>query len=420
MEVKNYYKHTDVGIIPIEWAVALLNDESILITDGAHTSPPTYSNGKPIATVENIAKGFINIESCRKISQEDFSYLIRNNCQPQKGDVLLSKDGTIGITFPILEDIDVVLLSSIAIIRPKEILNPIFLSKILSSTLFENYLARIKTGSALKRIVLKDIKKLIVPIPPLPEQQAIAEVLSDTDNLIQALEKQIEKKRLIKQGVMQKLLTPKEGWELKSFGEIFEICGGFSATREQLSDEGHCYLHYGDIHGSEGTYIDCSADYSIIPKLKIGLNKISKKSLLKDGDVVFVDASEDDEGTSRHIVIRNKKNIPFISGLHTIIARSKDGSLDLKYKSYCFQSKYIKDQFKFYAVGTKVSGVSKTSIKNINVHLPSIIEQKNIAETLESIDLEIEKIGEKLSKYKSLKQGLMQNLLTGKIRLVKS
>ena len=103
-------------------------------------------------------------------------------------------------------------------------------------------------------------------------------------------------------------------WEVKTLGDLFNFSGGYSASRSQLSTEGHCYLHYGDIHGATKTCVDARADYQDIPKLNIPLKRVSPGSLLKDGDVVFVDASEDDEGTSKHVVVVNKDSVPFISG----------------------------------------------------------------------------------------------------------
>jgi type I restriction enzyme S subunit len=135
-----------------------------------------------------------------------------------------------------------------------------------------------------------------------------------------------------------------DDWVIKPLGELFVFRGGFTASREQLSDEGHCYLHYGDIHKSSKSYIDVSDEYAEIPKLNVPINHISQKFLLNDGDVVFVDVSEDDEGASKHIVVRNPKKINYISGLHTIIAKSKDDALDNTYKQYCFQTRNVKKQ----------------------------------------------------------------------------
>ncbi len=208
-----------------------------------------------------------------------------------------------------------------------------------------------------------------------------------------------------------------DDWEVKSLEELFSFSGGFTASREQLSDDGFCYLHYGDIHKSNKTYIDVQEEFPKIPKLKILLNLIPKKSLLNDGDVVFVDASEDDEGASKHIVVRNSKDIVYISGLHTIVSKSKDDSLENKYKQYCFQTNDVKRQFKFYAVGTKVSGISKTNIARIFIPYPPKFEQAVIASVLSDVDALVSSLERLIAKKRAIKQGAMQELLTGKRRL---
>jgi len=136
-----------------------------------------------------------------------------------------------------------------------------------------------------------------------PEQRAIAGALSDVDELISSLDQLIAKKRDLKQATMQQLLTGQTRlpgftgkWEVKTLGDLFTFSGGYSASRDQLSSKGYCYLHYGDIHKSSKTFIDVRAEYQDIPKLDIPLKSVSASSLLDDGDVVFVDASEDDEG----------------------------------------------------------------------------------------------------------------------------
>jgi len=206
-------------------------------------------------------------------------------------------------------------------------------------------------------------------------------------------------------------------WRLKPLGDLFRFSGGFSASRDQLSGEGHCYLHYGDIHKSSKAFIDVRAEYQDIPKLDIPLQRISSNSLLNDGDVVFVDASEDDEGTSKYVVIVNKDKTPYISGLHTIVAKSKTDELDDIYKRYCFQTAAIKRQFLFYSVGTKVTGISKTNIARVLLPVPPLSEQAAIATVLANMDAEIAAQDARRAKTDLLRQGMMQELLTGRTRL---
>jgi type I restriction enzyme S subunit len=276
-----------------------------------------------------------------------------------------------------------------------------------------------------KRLPTEMLFRVLVPCPPLSEQEAIAGALNDADILIESLEQLLAKKRQIKRGAMQGLLTGKrrlpgssKEWDLKTLGELFDFSGGFTASRAQLSSEGYCYLHYGDIHTSKKPFVDVCSEYQDLPKLDISLKRISSTSLLADGDVVFVDASEDEEGTSKHVVITNTDGVPFISGLHTIVAKSKTEELNHQYRRYCFQTSAVKTQFRFFAVGTKVAGISKSNIAKITLPIPSVPEQSAIAAILSDMDAEIEDLEAKLAKARQIKQGIMRELLTGRIRLV--
>lgn len=283
----------------------------------------------------------------------------------------------------------------------------------------------VQYGTAQKQFNISDAVHFSYPFPPLLEQEAIAEALSDADALIESLEQLIAKKRQIKQGTMQALVTGKQrlpgfddNWPRKALSELFDFSGGYSASRDQLSADGHYYLHYGDIHTSSKSFVDVAAESQELPRLDISINKVNANSLLKDGDVVFVDASEDDEGTSKHVVIINKDNAPLISGLHTIVAKSKTDELGHAFRRYCFQTPDTKQQFRFFAVGTKVSGVSKSNIGKIQLSFPPVAEQRAIATILSDMDTELAGLETRLAKTRQLKQGMMQELLTGRIRLV--
>lgn len=206
-------------------------------------------------------------------------------------------------------------------------------------------------------------------------------------------------------------------WDVKPLGNLFGFSGGYSASRAQLTTEGHCYLHYGDIHGATKTWVDTGVDYQDIPKLDIPLKRVSSRSLLEDGDVVFVDASEDDEGTSKHVVVLNKENMPFISGLHTIVAKSKTDELVHEYRRYCFQTTVVRQQFLFYAVGTKVVGISKSNIPKVFLPVPTPPEQHAIATALNDVDALLGGLDRLIAKKRDLKQAAMQQLLTGETRL---
>ena len=274
-------------------------------------------------------------------------------------------------------------------------------------------------GTTTQYVTIEMLRRAEIPVPKLETQRAIAYAVSDMDGLVEALDRLIVKKLDLKQATMQQLLTGKTrltgfsgDWKVKTLGDLFMFSGGYSASRDQLSTEGHCYLHYGDIHGSSKTSIDTQSDYLDIPKLDIPLKRISSSSMLQHGDVVFVDASEDDAGTSKHLVVMNRDNIPFISGLHTIVAKSKTEELAHEYRHYCFQSAAIRQQFLFYSVGTKVSGISKTNIPKLTIPVPPIREQTAIARVLSDLDAELAALRQRRDKTRALKQAMMQELLT--------
>ncbi len=220
-----------------------------------------------------------------------------------------------------------------------------------------------------------------------------------------------EEKQLVRE--IKNYKIPQD-WHKYEMGKLFNFSGGLSFSRNNLSDKGFPYLHYGDIHTSRKNYINVKNEINVLPKLNIPLNDVKKESLLKHGDVVFVDASEDYEGTSKCVVIENNKNVPFVSGLHTIIAKSKDEIVRNNYKKYCFENWDIKRQFAFYVTGISVFGLNKTNIARIVIPVPPLLEQQKIAEILSTCDKVIE-LKEKLIEQKKFqKKYLMQALLDSK------
>ena len=431
------YKQTEVGVIPEDWEVKLLGDlfdfsgglsasRDQLSMEGycylhygdIHTSNRTFIDVR--SEQQEIPKLDIPLKKASSTSLlEDGDVVFVDASEDDEGTsrhvVIINKD-----KIPFISGLHTIVAKS----KTGE-LDHQYRRYCFQTVDIKRQFRFFAVGTKVSGISKTNIARITLPVPPVPEQEAIAEALSDADAFIESLEQLISKKRQIKQGAMQELLTGKRKlpgfsgeWEVKLLGDLFDFSGGLSASRDQLSMEGYCYLHYGDIHTSTKNFINVRSEQQDIPKLDISLKKVSSNSLLDDGDVVFVDASEDEEGTSRHIVVFNKDKIPFISGLHTIVAKSKTNELNNQYRRYCFQTADIKQQFRFFAVGTKVSGISKTNIAKLTLPVPSIPEQTAIASILSDMDSEITALEEKLAKARQIKQGMMQELLTGRIRLL--
>lgn len=266
-----------------------------------------------------------------------------------------------------------------------------------------------------------DLANIKILLPPLPEQEKIAEILGTWDSAIEKLTALIAAKRLQKKGLMQKLLTAQirlpgftGEWQKQKLGCLFSFHRSLSASRAQLGEIGIPYLHYGDIHKTGKTSFNPEKDE--LPKLDYREN--AEKYLLKNGDVVFVDASEDRKDASRFCVIKNKNNVPFLAGLHTVVVRPKSDELNVNFSEFLFQSNDFRKQVSILANGMKIFGVSKDILSNIVIRYPqNIVEQKAIADVLSKADEEIDLLTRKLDLLQSQKKGLMQQLLTGKIRV---
>jgi type I restriction enzyme S subunit len=427
MEVRHGYKQTDVGIIPENWDVCDLVTISSKITDGDHLTPRRERDGYYLLSARNVRDGYIDLTDVDYVGDEEYERMSQR-CSPQVGDILISCSGHgLGRVSTVPEGLRCVLVRSAALVKldPKKA-NSLFIQYWLQGANAQKQISISKSLAAQPNLFINSIERLRCPLPAtISEQRAIAMALSDVDMLLGAMDRLIAKKRDLKQAAMQQLLTGHTRlpgfngqWEVKTLGELFDFSGGYSASRDQLSTEGHCYLHYGDIHGASKTFVDTDADYQDIPKLDIPLKQVPSSSLLEDGDVVFVDASEDDEGTSKHVVVVNKDNIPFVSGLHTIVAKSKTDELSHEYRRFCFQTAAIRRQFLFYSVGTKVSGISKTNIAKLKLSVPSVPEQTAVAAVLMDMEAELAALEQRREKTRSLKQGVMQELLTGRTRLI--
>ncbi len=413
------YKRTEAGVVPADWIDHTVGD-LIQFKGGSQPDKSVF--------ITSLKPGYVRLIQIRDYKSDKFETYVPTNLARRfctANDIMIGRYGP--PVFQILRGLNGAYNVALIKATPLDQVDQSYAYYFLKQDSLFSFIEKLsRRSSGQTGVDLKELRAYPFPLPPTKaEQEAIAGALSDADALIDSLDRLSAKKRLVKQGAMQELLTGRRRlpgfggeWETKRLGDLFSFSGGFTASRDQLTHDGYCYLHYGDIHTSAKTFIDVNAERSAIPKLQVPLSKVAPTSLLDDGDVVFVDASEDDEGTSKHIVVVNPEGVPFISGLHTIVAKARTEELDHGYLRHCFQTTAIKKQFLFYAVGTKVSGISKTNIAKVTMPVPSVTEQSAIAEILSDMDAEIGMIEARLAKARLVKQGMMQELLTGRIRLI--
>lgn len=185
-----------MGEVPQHWDVTFLKHICAKITDGSHFSPETQDSGVPYITVQDVKDNFIDFENSKRISEIDYLNLKRNGCQPMEGDVLLTKDGTIGRAVVVESEEKFAILSSLGLIRPSKVkVIPDYLRYYLISGLNIDQMFSFIRGSALTRLTIKLIEQLIIVYPSIQEQQSIVVHLNQKtfqiDNIIKNIQKQL-------------------------------------------------------------------------------------------------------------------------------------------------------------------------------------------------------------------------------------
>ena len=256
-------------------------------------------------------------------------------------------------------------------------------------------------------------------MPCTKEQRAIAETLKVFDTHIANLAELIEKKKAIRDGALEDLMSGRtrleghqQDWITIPFGEYFTLLGNNTYAREQLSEHGIIgNIHYGDILVKYGNIV---SERDEIPRLKEGVT-FSEKWLLQETDVLIADTAED-ETVGKAIQI-GKISYPIVGGLHTIVCRPNMKTAS-GFLGYYINSRTFHDQLLPHITGIKVSSVSKKAIKTTELRIPSDTEeQEAITDVLATMDNEIKTLEEERNKMIQIREGAMDDLLTGRVRL---
>ena len=382
------FKETEIGKIPVDWEVKTLGELGDVKMCRRIFQHQTSENGEiPFFKIGTFGK-----EPDAYITRNLFENFKNKFSFPVKGEILISAAGTIGRTVIYNGEESYFQDSNIVWINNKE--------EIISNKLLKYIFERIKydtEGSTIKRLYNSILKNTSFICPPLSEQEKIAEVLSDTDLWIESTEALLAKKRQIKKGAMQKLLSPKEDWEVRKLGEVCVFQNGLG--HEQFESE-------------FGKYIVVNSKFI---STESRVKRFSHKNLvpLQKYDIVIV-MSDIPNGKALAKCFYIDKN-----NLYTLNQRigriSINDDFDSKFLFYLLnRNKY----FLAFDGGSGQTNLRKQEVLDCPIHFPPLKTQQEIAEILSSMDLEIESLENRLQKARQLKQGMMQDLLTGKVRLV--
>ena len=402
-------------MIPEDWEATTIGD--VVSFSGGSQPPRSTFRFTP-------REGYIRLIQIRDYKTNEFETFIpetfaRKTCKPD--DIMIGRYGP--PIFQILRGIEGAYNVALIKTEPSPRITREYLFNVLKQdSLFRLIESLSRRSSGQTGVEMPALKKFSLPLPSLREQHAIATALSDVDALISAQEKLIAKKRNLKQAAMQQLLTGKQRlpgfrgeWEVKRLGDIFQALSTANNPRADLSEFGDVgYVHYGDIHTHSSAFLDCGL--TTLPL--ISRERVTGIPLVQDGDLVMADASEDYKGIGKCVEVQNIQGRNIVAGLHTFLLRGDKGLLADGYKGYLQFIPTVKAALIRMATGISVYGVSKSNVKKIEVLLPRPEEQTAIATVLSDMDAEIATLEQKRGKTRLLKQGMMQELLTGRVRLI--
>lgn len=388
------FKYTEVGRIPEDWDIILLGD-IFEFKNGLNASKDCFGFGSPIINYTDVYRqeplGHSNIKGKVSLSKSDIKRF-----QVHKNDVFFTRTSEtpeeVGYSSVLLEDIEDCVFSGFVLrARPKkQVLAPKYCIYCFSTKQVRNAIINSCTYTTRALTNGKVLSAIHISLPPIEEQRRIASALTSIDNLIDSLDRLIAKKRDIKQGAMQQLLSGKkrlkgftEPWVEKKLGDVALFKAGKTLSKTTLQEHGNypCY-------GGNGirTYLPVyshDGEYSIVGR---------QGELC--GNVVYAIGK-------------------FYATEHALVVYP----YEIANRRFIYYLLIMLD-LNQYSKGCAQPGLSVETISSVETILPSSLpEQQAIASVLTSMDNELSALEAKRKKYEQIKQGMMQQLLTGKIRL---
>jgi type I restriction enzyme S subunit len=394
MEVKYGYKQTEVGVIPEEWDAGGLG-RFWNVTDCKHVTAEFVQNGFPVASIKEVQSRFVDLTNAKQTTSHYYSLLTEGGRKPIPGDLILSRNATVGEVAQVADwHPPFAMGQDVCLLRKKRSdLSTDFLQAIFQSPVIANQLSNLMVGSTFKRANIEEIRNFAVPMPPTPEQRAIAGALRDVDALLSALTRLIAKKCDLKQAAMQQLLTGQTRlpgfsgeWEVKRLGDVAHIKTGSKNNEDKVEDGAYpLFVRSQTVERINSYSYDCEA--ILVP-------------------------GEGGIGSIFH----------YISGkfdchqrVYKISAFNADTSG--KFIFYCMKNSFQKQATR-NSVKATVDSLRLPTFLEFEFAVPSHEEQTAIAAVLSDMDAELAALEARLAKTRALKQGMMQELLTGRTRLV--
>ena len=414
------FQDTPLGQVPKDWQVSQLGDDRVCedIFYGITAKATDQNTGLRMlrtTDIKNYSADWSKLPFCEITENRNAvdKYILK------KGDIIIARAGTVGVSVLVDRDFDDVIFGSYLIkVKLKPTIIPEFAHYFLQSNLYWKHIQKAQ-GSTLKNINLPILKELFLPVPPLEEQRAVAGVLGVVDSVIAKTDEVIAKTERLKKGLMQTLLTRGIGhkefketeigkipktWQVVRLGEILELCQyGLSVKFGETGK--YRILKMDDI--VDGVVIPNNAKYVDLDE------KTFENFRLEKGDILF-NRTNSYELVGRTGIFLLDGDYVFASYL--IRLRPKKDVIDPRFLTYYMI--FSNNRLKLLATrAVHQANINATNLQRFTIPLPPLSEQKQITDILTKLDKKLEFERNEKVRFERIKRGLMDLLLTGKIRV---
>lgn len=411
-------KKTEFGIIPEEWDVFKLGDCSNIYRGGSPRPIQDYittsDNGVNWIKIGDVKAGDKYITSAEeKIIPEGISM----SREVKVGDFILSNSMSFGRPY-ILKTDGCIHDGWLVIQNYQSKYDAEYLYYLLSSEFVFAQYKKLAAGSGVQNLNKDIVTEVMLPHPDKAEQEAIAFVLSSIDKLINNLEKEIEKKKNIKYGALQKLVTGEERLEgysdewvsidMAKKSKLKARIGWQGLTTAEYLESGYSYL----VTGTD--FVDGHIDWENCHFVTADRYYQDPNIQLTNGDVLITK-----DGSIGKVALVDNLTKPATLNSGVFVARPINHAYSARFLYYVLESRVFRNFLDMLSAGSTIVHLYQKDLVNFSFMAPSTIEeQEAIADIIYDLDCEVIKLEEKLRKYQKIKQGMMSDLLTGKIRLV--
>lgn len=415
MELMPGYKHSDVGVIPDEWDAKPLGDIGDSLIGLTYRPSEVRKYGTLVLRSSNVQNGtlcfednvFVEADIPERIMVRpgDILVCVRNGSRDLIGKAALIDERAIGMTFG----------AFMGVFRSDhgQLLHHVFQSGIFKKQINEHL------GATINQITNKSLNSFKVPLPPtIEERTRIASALSDVDELLATLDRVIAKKRDLKQAAMQQLLTGTTRlpgfcgeWQKKTLGELGTTYGGITGkTKSDFGVGTAKYITFMNV--MMNAVIDCSTFEQVNISASESQNRVLR------GDLIFNGSSETPEEVAFCSLMAEEMQDLYLNSFCFGFRLFDDQQVNGLFLTYYIRANPGREMMKSLAQGSTRYNLSKTALREASVLLPLKDEQVAIAEVLSGLDAELIAFEARRDKTRNIKHAMMQELLTGKTRLI--